>query len=291
MFQSLLSLLLASTLSFSTGGLQEKDLGFDDKALLSVSPIPSLIAEDLDASAIYADSALAIDLETQSILFEKQSYERRPIASLTKLMTAYIILKENDPTAIVTVSANAASAEGSQMGLFPNEQITIKNLLYGLFIESGNDAAVALAEFNAGTESAFIEKMNTEAKTLGLENTHYANTSGLDNSNAYSTAHDLITLSTHLLKDESVREIVKNTSIEVSGINGEIHKLTNTNILLGQLGIEGLKTGTTPLAGECLLALAKTEEGHEIVTVVLGSSERFVDTKILIDWINTAFTW
>lgn len=291
MFQSLLSLLLASTLSFSASGLQEKDLGFDDKALLSVSPIPSLISEDLGASAIYADSALAIDLETQSILFEKQSYERRPIASLTKLMTAYIVLKENDPTAIVTVSANAASAEGSQMGLNSGEQITVKNLLYGLFIESGNDAAVALAEFNAGSESAFIEKMNTEAKTLGLENTHYANTSGLDNSNAYSTAHDLITLSTHLLKDESVREIVKNSSIEVSGTNGEIHKLTNTNILLGQLGIEGLKTGTTPLAGECLLALAKTEEGHEVVTVVLGSSERFVDTKILIDWINTAFTW
>lgn len=291
MFQSLLSLLLASALSFSSGALQEKEFGFDQRGLLSVAPIPSLVGEPLSESALYAESALAIDLETQSILFEKQSYERRPIASLTKLMTAYIILKENDPSNTVTVSANAAGAEGSQMGLSTGEQITVKNLLYGLLIESGNDAAVALAEFNAGSESAFIDKMNTEAKNLGLENTHYANTSGLDNTNAYSTAHDLLTLSTHLLKDESLREIVRNSSIEVSGLNGEIHKLTNTNILLGQLGVEGLKTGTTPLAGECLLSLVKTEEGHEVMTVVLGSSDRFIDTKILIAWINTAFTW
>lgn len=290
MFQSLISLLLASALSFtSVNSNTEQD--FDAKTLLSISPLPVQKEDMVSPGEIYAESALALDLETQSILYEKNSYDRRPIASLTKLMTAYIIFKENDPSSIVTVSAHAAGTEGSRMGLKTGERISVRNLLYGLLIESGNDAAAALAEFNAGDEKTFIEKMNEEAKNLGLENTHYANTTGLDNANAYSTAHDLLVLSSHLLEDNGIREIVKNSSYEVTGENGEVHKLNNTNILLGQLGIAGLKTGTTVNAGECLVALAKNPEGHEILTVVLGSSDRFIDTKILVDWIYRAFTW
>ncbi|QQR55457.1 D-alanyl-D-alanine carboxypeptidase [Candidatus Peregrinibacteria bacterium] len=134
--------------------------------------------------------------------------------------------------------------------------------------------------------------MNEEAENLGLENTHYANTSGLDSSSAYSTAHDLLVLSSHLLEDEGIREIVKNTTYEVKSEDGQqVHKLTNTNVLLGQLGISGLKTGTTAMAGECLVALAKNEDGHEILTIVLGSSNRFIDTKILVDWIYQAYSW
>lgn len=289
MFQSLLSLLLASTLSFSFVSNEAPD--FDAKTLLSVSPLPVRSEELVSPGEIGADSALAIDLETQSILYEKNSYTRLPIASLTKLMTAYIVLKENDPSSIVTVSAHAAGTEGSRMGLSTGEAISVRNLLYGLLIESGNDAAVALAEFNAGDEASFIKKMNDEAKLLGLENTHYTNTTGLDSSSAYSTSHDLLMLSSHLLQDEGVREIVQHSTYEVSSENGTIHKLSNTNILLGQLGIQGLKTGKTPLAGECLITLAKTEQGHEILTVVLGSENRFIDTKILVDWIYRAYTW
>lgn len=290
MFQSLLSLFMASALSlssFSSG----TEPSFDAKTLLSVSPLPVQKEEMVSPGELYAESALAIDLETQSILYEKNSYDRRPIASLTKLMTAYIILKENDPSSIVTVSAHAAGTEGSRMGLQNGERISVRNLLYGLLIESGNDAAVALAEYNAGDEATFIQKMNDEAENLGLENTHYANTTGLDNQSAYSTAHDLLVISSHLLEDAGIREIVKNSSYEVSSEDGLTHKLTNTNILLGQLGIAGMKTGTTPLAGECLVAFAKNDEGHEILTVVLGSSDRFIDTKILVDWIYRAYTW
>lgn len=290
MFQSLISLLLASALSFSSVHT-EPEISFNAKTLLSVSPLPVQREDMVSPGELYAESALAIDLETQSFLYEKNSYERRPIASLTKLMTAYIILKENDPSTIVTVSEHAAGTQGSRMGLHTGEQISVRNLLYGLLIESGNDAAAALAEFNAGDEATFIKKMNEEAKNLGLENTHYANTTGLDNANAYSTAHDLLVLSSHLLEDEGVREIVKNSSYEVTGENGEVHKLSNTNILLGQLGIEGMKTGTTQSAGECLVALAKNPEGHEILTVVLGSSDRFIDTKMLVDWIYRAYIW
>jgi len=291
MFQSLLSLLLASSLSFASFGGESEATRFDDTTLLSVAKIPMQNEEFVEPAAMSADAILAIDLETQTILYEKNSVSRVPIASLTKLMTAYLILEENDPNAVVTVSNKASAATGSRMGLYGGEEILVKNLLYGLFIESGNDAALALAEFNAGSEAAFIEKMNLTAEMLGMGNTHFANTTGLDSNNAYSTARDLAILSTHLLQDESVREIVKNSKATVTSQSGTEHTLINTNILLGQLGIKGLKTGTTASAGECLIAIADGPAGHEVVSIVLGSENRFIDTKILLDWIYRAYVW
>lgn len=291
MFQSLLSLLLASSLTLGASTTDENAQLFDDKTLLSVSPIPIQQEEYLEPASMSGISILAIDLETQAILYEKNAMERVPIASLTKLMTAAILLEENDPNDIVTVSQNAASATGSRMGLYAGEQVSVRNLLYGLMIESGNDAALALAEHNAGSESAFIEKMNSNAKKLGLEDTYYKNANGLDVAGAYSSARDLAALSSHILQDDSIREMVNQSSITVSSESGDEHELLNTNILLGQMGIKGFKTGKTPLAGECLITLAETPDGHEILTVVLGSNNRFADTKILVDWIYRAYVW
>lgn len=288
MFQSLLSFLLASTFHLSPVHANDS---FDARSLLHIEPLPTLEAAAAPAPELSAQSALGIDLETQSPLYEKNSFDRRPIASLTKLMTAYIILKESDPNAVVTVSAEAAATEGSRMGLHNGEQITVKNLLYGLLIESGNDAAHALAEFNAGSESAFVQKMNTEAALLGMENTHYSNESGLDEANAYSTAHDLLILSSHVIQDPGVREIVNNSKTQVTSVDGTVHTLTNTNLLLGQMGIEGLKTGTTLLAGECLISLAKSPDGHEILLIVLGSKDRFSDMRNLVDWVYHSYHW
>ena len=290
MFQSLLSLILAGSLTLGSFGANDPAV-FNDKILLSVSSIPMQEEEFVAPASMSAAYILAVDLDTQAILYEKNSTVRVPIASLTKLMTAAIVLEENDPSAVVTVSGTAASATGSSMGIYAGEQITIKNLLYGLLIESGNDAALALAEYNAGSEKAFTEKMNTMAKKLGLEDTHYKNSDGLDSNDAYSSARDLAALTTHLLKDESVREIVKQSKITVTSETGDEHELINTNILLGQLGIKGFKTGTTPSAGECLIALAESPDGHEILSVMLGSKSRFVDTKILVDWIYRAYVW
>ncbi len=292
MFQSLISLLLASTLSLasSVSGLADQNF-FDDSALLSVSPIPVQQEEFVAPGYMSASAIIAVDLESQSVLHEKNSQLRLPIASLTKLMTAYVILEENDPDDIVTISSNAANTIGSSMGLYSGEQISVKNLLYGLLIESGNDAAVALAEFNAGSELAFVEKMNEKTTELGMYNTVYANTTGLDSSIAYSSARDLALLSSHLAHDPNIREIVHNQTASVSSTNGYIHELTNTNILLGELGIKGLKTGKTPIAGECLITLAETTDGHEIITVILGSGNRFGDTRTLVDWIYRAYIW
>ncbi|MEK9159478.1 MAG: D-alanyl-D-alanine carboxypeptidase family protein [Patescibacteria group bacterium] len=290
MFQSLLSLLLASSLTLGSFGAGS-EVAFNDKTLLSVSSVPVLQEEFVSPGSMTAQTILAVDLETQAILFEKNSMTRVPIASLTKLMTAALVLEENDPNAVVTVSSNAASATGSSMGIYAGEQITVRNLLYGLLIVSGNDAALALAEFNAGSEKDFIAKMNTMADKLGLEDTHYKNANGLDNSGAFSSARDLAALTTHLLKDDSVREIVNQSSVTVSSETGDQHELSNTNILIGELGIKGFKTGTTPGAGECLIALAESPEGHEILTVILGSKSRFTDTKTLVDWIYRAYVW
>lgn len=291
MFQSLLSLLLASSLSLGSFAADGSEATFNDKILLSVSAIPVQQEEFVAPASMSGQAILAVDLETQATLYEKNATNRVPIASLTKLMTAALVLKETDPNAVVTVSANAAGATGSRMGLYTGEQITVRNLLYGLLIESGNDAALALAEYNAGSESAFVEKMNAMADKLGLEDTHYKNSNGLDNTGAYSSARDLAVLTTHLLKDESIREIVNQSKITVNSETGDEHELINTNILLGQLGIKGFKTGKTPYAGECLISLAENPEGHEILTVVLGSGSRFADTKILVDWIYRAYVW
>ncbi|MFA4814653.1 MAG: D-alanyl-D-alanine carboxypeptidase family protein [Candidatus Gracilibacteria bacterium] len=291
MFQSLLSFLLASSLSLGSFASDGSEASFNDKTLLSVFAIPVQQEEFVAPATMSGEAILAVDLETQATLYEKNATNRVPIASLTKLMTAALVLEENDPNAVVTVSANAASASGSRMGLRTGEEITVRNLLYGLLIESGNDAALALAEYNAGSESSFIEKMNAMADKLGLDDTHYKNADGLDNTGAYSSARDLAVLTTHLLKDESIREIVNQSKITVSSETGDEHELINTNILLGQLGIKGFKTGKTPYAGECLVALAESPDGHEILSIVLGSGNRFADTKILVDWIYRAYVW
>ncbi|MBI4127414.1 D-alanyl-D-alanine carboxypeptidase [Candidatus Peregrinibacteria bacterium] len=282
MFKSLLSLLLASTMGFGNYGPHV----FDDSTLLSVASIPVQKTEMVAPAPISAKAVIAIDLESQTVLFRQNSDLKLPIASLTKLMTAYIALNEEDPDALVTISANAAATLGSRMGLRSGEQITVKNLLYGLLIASGNDAAVALAEYNAGDERNFVKKMNQKARQIGLDQTQYANSTGLDNGESYSTPHDLALLASYLIRDDTIREIVSLKTADVSG-----HKLESTNTLLGQMGIKGIKTGFTEAAGECLATLAVNPSGKEILIVVLGSTDRFYDTKILLDWIYRAYIW
>ena len=289
MFETLFTLLLAGTLGTSAP-MSNLASSFDESQLLHVSQLPYQEVESLNPY-MSANSVLAIDLDSQATLYENNANAVVPIASLTKLMTAYIALTENDPNGIVKVSANAAGTIGSRMGLYTNEEITVKNLLFGLLIRSGNDAAVALAEHNAGSVSNFVEKMNQKAAELGLENTVYKNPTGLDSSGAHSSARDLSILSTRLLKFSSIQEIVGIQKTSVSSQSGHAHELTNTNILLGQNGIKGLKTGKTLAAGECLISFAESPDGHEIITIVLGSANRFTDTKALVDWIYNSFAW
>lgn len=262
-----------------------------EMGLTSPIPLPWMEEEFSSLVDFSAASVLVKDLETQAILYAKDTDAELPIASLTKLMTAYLVFKSGDLNDLVSVSENAALTGGSSMGMTPGETFTIEELLYGLLVPSGNDAAVALAEYISGSEEAFVEEMNAMADALGMTDTHFANASGLDAEGAYSTSRDLSLLTIELLKNEVFRNIVKNERVVLKSEEGNLHVLENTNILLDSLGVIGVKTGTTAAAGECLITLTRNEEGHEILIIILGSSNRYIETEELIPWSFEAFHW
>jgi len=250
---------------------------------------PLMISPIIDAK-----SSLAMDINTGMVLYEKNINARLPIASITKLMTIMIILEENNLDDVVKISHNAASTGGTSMGLRPGEKIKVKNLLLGALIQSANDAAIALAEYNSETVEAFIEKMNTKALTLGLLNTHYSNPAGLDDKNNYSSAYDLAKLSRYVYQKQFIKQAAGIKDTKVTSVEGAYtHNLTSTNDLLGNkyYKVKGLKTGTTDAAGLCLISIAENDKGNEILTIVLDSPARFTETKIIIDWIFRAYTW
>jgi serine-type D-Ala-D-Ala carboxypeptidase (penicillin-binding protein 5/6) len=298
MLKALLALLLTSTLHATP--MVDNDFAhktsWQREPILSVQPIP-IINDDFAPPEVSSGSALAIDVTSGKILYEKNSQTERPIASLTKLMTALIIAEEELPGSVVTISANAASIEGSTLWLNAGEEITVKDLMYGMMIASGNDAAMALAEYNAGSMENFVRKMNQKAERLGLQNTNYANPMGFDSGYNYSTARDLALLSMYALQNEFLTEPVDLVEYEIQSKSGITHEYLSTNKLLekdlGLDGVEvhGLKTGRTPDAGECLISVATFPEDQQIMTVVLGSENRFYDTELLIDWIYESTTW
>jgi len=209
------------------------------------------------------------------------------------MMTVLVILEENELDEKVTVTANAANEVGSQVNIRTGDVFTVEQLVEGMMISSGNDAAIALAEFNSGDVGSFVEKMNQKAEDLGMINTHYANPTGLDHPNNYSTANDIAILSKELLKYNLIRELASKSYDVIQAENtGYAYNLRATNILIDNyLNVKGLKTGKTPIAGECLTALADGPEGNEVLTIMIGSSDRFRESKILLDWVYRAYTW
>lgn len=301
MLTSLLSLYIASVLGVTLEPAQTSGNSNSSLVRTASASISDLLESDQKpikdsihiSPIIQATGSIATDLETGEILYEKASHTRLKMASITKLMTILIILEENGMEEVVEVSNNAAQVEGSTMRLRAGEQITIENLLYGALISSANDAAVALAEYNAGTVDRFVEKMNNKGTELGLVNTHFSNPIGLDQSNNYSSAYDISRLANYLYHNKFVKKAAKIKNLEVYSTSGKYtHKLESTNQLLDSyLKINGLKTGKTDAAGLCLVAIAENREGHEIITVVLDSPARFEESKILIDWIFRSYAW
>ncbi len=242
---------------------------------------------------IESGGAIAIDRKTGKILFEKNPHVRMPMASITKLMTALLVIEENQLDEIVTVSANAAATPGSDMNLQSGEKITVESLVKGLMINSANDAAVALAEHNAGSTTAFIKKMNKRAEELALSNTHFSNPTGLDDPGNYSSPFDLAKLGNYIYNNKIIQEAANTAVGETFSADGQTkHQLETTNQLINNYpGIKGLKTGQTDAAGLCLIAIAENEGKNEIVSVVLNSPDRFKETKILTDWVFRSFKW
>lgn len=240
------------------------------------------------APVLNAKSFYAVDLDSGMPLLAQDIFTHRPIASIAKLVTAMVILDAHELNEKTIVSKNAASQEGSQMQLLAGEEITVKALLTGLLINSGNDAAVALAEFDAGSEEAFVKKLNEKASALNLKDTHFSNAKGFDEPANYSTAYDTILFGKTALQYPFIKKTVAIKTSKVESADGKInHKLESTNELLENpyFHVIGLKTGRTPAAGQSFVSLAKGPNNHDILTVVLDSPNRFKETKILLDWI------
>ncbi len=262
---------------------QANTLGLSLFAPNSPIKIGDSIAPVLEAKSVYA-----IDLNTGSPLLVQDIFTRRPIASIAKLITAMVTLDNHQLDEKVTVSKNAASTEGSAMQLIVGEEITVGNLLTGLLVNSGNDAAVALAEYDAGTESEFVKKMNSKGIDLGLKDTNFSNAKGFDEKENYSTAFDTMLFARAALQYSFIKKTVRIKMGEVKSVSGKtVHKLESTNELLENpyFKVIGLKTGLTPAAGESFVSLVIGPNNHEILTIMLDSPHRFIETKILIDWI------
>lgn len=260
-----------------------------------------VLAESDTDLGLNAKSAILMEESTGNILYESNPDERLPIASVTKVMTMLLIMEAIDSEKInlddmVTVSENAMSYGGSTMFLETGEQLTVNDMLKGIAVASANDGCVAMAEHLAGSESAFVDMMNEKAKELGMENTHFMNTNGLDEDEHYSSARDVAIMSRELMRHKT---IFNYTSIWMDTLRGGKFQLANTNKLIRFYdGANGLKTGSTSKALCCLSAAAKRND-MQLIAVVLGaptSAERFASAKSLLDFgfanyaVNTQIT-
>lgn len=224
---------------------------------------------------------LLIDPDSGRVLEARNADQKRPMASTTKIMTAIMALEYGDLSSIVNVSSKAASVGGSSFGLKAGEKISLENLLYGLLLPSGNDAATAIAEHIGQTEKAFVEMMNKKAIELGALNTHFENSHGLDEPNHYTTAIDLYKIAKYAWKFDKFRKIVQTKTIQINEGNYP-RQISNTNRLLwGLEGTDGIKTGYTGKAGRCLVATANINK-FRLFSVVLGSYDHFGDSNSLL---------
>ncbi len=238
-----------------------------------------------------AKGAIVIDQESGSILFAKNPDSQFFPASLTKLMTAMVALEAYPLDKVITINDESA-AVGSSMKLQKGERITVQNLLKGLLISSGNDSAFALANNYPTGYDGFVQKMNETARVFHMNRTIYKNVSGVEQAGHLTTVRDMATLTKEAMKQPLIRETVKTQTLSVSDVDGQfVHNLTSTNQLLGKIeGIEGVKTGWTDDAGQCLITQT-TRDGHTIITVILGSNDRFGETESLINWSFANHRW
>jgi serine-type D-Ala-D-Ala carboxypeptidase (penicillin-binding protein 5/6) len=258
--------------------------------------VPAASAEEKKSTDITNNvkSAILIERDTGEVLYEKNSNEQLPPASMTKIMTMLLIMEAIDEGKLtwdekISTSEYAASMGGSQIFLEPGEQMTTKQMLQGIAIGSGNDASVAMAERIGGSEEAFVEMMNEKTKELGLKDTFFKNTTGLPSSGHFSTAHDMAIMAKELLKYE---DITKFTGMYEAYLREDTDKkfwLVNTNKLVRFYpGVDGLKTGFTAEAKYCLTATAE-KDGMRVIAVVFGAPTSKERNAQVTKMLNYAF--
>ncbi len=293
-------------------------------ALLASSGNPSLSAEDFSLPQIEIlqpakiprknsdkvapkllnnpqSAILAIDMGTGKELISKRANRPQEIASLTKIMTTLLILEDHDLDEVVSIPLEATEVVGAKADFYQYEKVSVKTLLEAALIPSANDAAMALAIYDAGNEANFVKKMNTKARELGLNSAKFYNPTGLDHYDEIQdkwvgnqmSARDLATLTKLALRNDFFRKTVNKRNFAGTSVDGQFfHEKPSTNQLFDTfLNLKGVKTGYTELAGQCFISLGETDDGNDVLTIVLGSPDRFGETKKLLSWVYDSFTW
>ncbi len=257
-------------------------------ALALLVPLGRARAEQAKAPAVNAASALVLDVSTTRVLAAQNAHARLPMASTTKIMTALLAVECGELSAAVTVSGNAYGTEGSSIYLELGEEMSLQDLLYGLMLKSGNDAAVAIAEHIGGSVENFVRMMNDRAKSLGCVNTHFANPNGLPDDEHYTTAFDLARIAACALRNPEFRTIVNTTYYQTTTGN-HVRTFKNSNKLLWEYeGTTGVKTGYTKTAGRCLVFAAQ-KDGFDVVGVVLNCPDMWNDSVTLMNYVFGAY--
>lgn len=250
------------------------------------------VSKNLPAPNLSARAILVKDLTTQTVLYEKNSNASIPIASTTKIMTALVANSFFKANSTILVSSASAQIGGSTAGLSAGETLTYRSALYGMLLNSGNDAAYAIADNYPGGVPAFVTAMNQKAASLGLVNTHFDNPVGFDSPNHYSSASDLAVITEEALKDSTLDRVVATKATEIESLDKKFkHSLTNLNKLLSEIpGVVGVKTGYTEVAKENLVTLINRDNA-KVLVVLLGSDDRFGETTTMINWVFNNYQW
>lgn len=249
-----------------------------------------IVTRDIPAPTFTGEGVLAIDYDTNQILYQKNIHKRLSPASTTKVMTGLVAVDQFQQGDTLTVMPEDMVG-GSTMGLNVGEKLSFRGLLYGMLLNSGNDAAYTVASNYPGGLPAFIVAMNSRVQQLNLTDTHFQNPAGLDDPNHYSSAYDLSVIAKAAVEHPSLARVVATRETEVTTLDkSKLHELKNVNQLLNEPGVMGIKTGFTEIAGENLVGLVE-RDGHKVITVILKSNDRFGETKALMDWVYKNYSW
>ncbi|MBQ9313654.1 MAG: D-alanyl-D-alanine carboxypeptidase [Clostridia bacterium] len=266
--------------------LSKGTLAFDETLIEDEEGLYVETIANVDVPNLNARAAILYDVTYDRILYEKNAKQRRANASTTKMITALVAYEYGDLDDMVEVSRNAATTGGSSINLKTGDKISLDSLIKGLLVHSGNDAAVAIAEYIAGDVESFSKLMNQKAQEIGAVDTHFVSPHGLDEDNHYSTAYDLMLISKEMLKNTYLANIISQKTLEIT-VNDNSKALNSTNEMLSYYeGANGVKTGYTGNAGRCLISSAKKNE-RQLISVVLGcdsKKNRTVDSIRLLDY-------
>ncbi len=269
--------------------VRAKELGIKLYDIGNASSLP-ILTGNKSFPVLSGQGVIALDADSNVTLYEKGADTQLYPASTTKILTALVALDYYKSDEILTVIDN--NVDGQKMGLIKGEQMTFENLINGLLIYSANDAAITLADNYPGGREAFVAGMNAKVAELHLENSHFSNPVGLDDMSQVTTARDMVRVAEVAMKNPVFASIVGTKQKVISDVTGRFsYNLTNVNSLLGSIpGVIGVKTGYTEAARENLVTNV-VRDGHDVFIAILGSEDRFGETKELIDWLYGSYTW